>query len=95
MRLAGRELSNKLPHSDSEHRRGLQRFLPTDIVIVSATEVHADFHATYSAVRKKYRYVIADGDVMPPFLNSIRLSLDVSSRDADLMEQGAAPSGHS
>lgn len=50
-------------------RRGLQRFLPQDIVIVSAQEVHQDFHATYSAVRKRYRYVICDSDVCPPFLN--------------------------
>lgn len=50
-------------------RRGLQRFLPQDIVIVGAEEVHQSFHATYSAVRKRYRYVICDSDVCPPFLN--------------------------
>ncbi len=70
-------------------RRGLQRFLPTDIVIVSATEVHADFHATYSAVQKKYRYVIADGDVMPPFLNRF-VCRSTFHLDADLMAQGAS-----
>ena len=49
-------------------RRGLQTFLPDDIVIVSAKEVSKSFHATYSAIRKRYRYVIHDGDVCPPFL---------------------------
>ncbi len=49
-------------------RRGLQTFLPEDIVIVSAKEVSKAFHSTYSAVRKRYRYVIHDGDVCPPFL---------------------------
>lgn len=49
-------------------RRGLQSFLPEDIVIVAANEVSRSFHATYSAIRKRYRYVIYDGDVCPPFL---------------------------
>lgn len=49
-------------------RRGLQSWLPDDIVIVSAREVAAGFHATFSAVRKRYRYFIHDGDVCPPFL---------------------------
>ena len=49
-------------------RRGLQTFLPDDIVIVSAEEVSKSFHATYSAIRKRYRYVIHDGDLCPPFL---------------------------
>lgn len=49
-------------------RRGLQSFLPQDIVIVSAQDVSKSFHATYSAIHKRYRYVIHDGDVCPPFL---------------------------
>jgi len=51
-------------------RRGLQTFLPNDIVIVTAQEVSKSFHATYSAVHKRYRYVIHDGDVCPPFLKN-------------------------
>jgi len=50
-------------------RRGLQCALPEDITIVSACEVAPTFHSTYSAVRKRYRYVICDSDVCPPFLN--------------------------
>jgi len=50
-------------------RRGLQRFLPHDIVIVSAREVSRNFHATYAAIRKRYQYLICDSDVCPPFLN--------------------------
>ena len=49
-------------------RRGLQAYLPNDIVVVSAKEVSKSFHATYSAIHKRYRYVIHDGDVCPPFL---------------------------
>ena len=54
-----------------QFRRGLQRFLPDDIAIVQSLEVSDQFHATYSAVRKRYRYVIFDGAVMPPFLRNL------------------------
>ena len=49
-------------------RSGLQRFLPDDIVVRSAEEVPADFHARYHAVRKRYRYVIHNNRVAIPFL---------------------------
>ena len=55
----------------TQFRRGLQRFLPDDITIVRSQEVSAEFHATYSAVRKTYRYLIFDGQVAPPFLNKL------------------------
>lgn len=49
-------------------RRALQRHLPDDIAIVDSREVSSSFHATYSAIRKRYRYLIFDGAVLPPFL---------------------------
>ncbi|MEZ6124804.1 MAG: tRNA pseudouridine(38-40) synthase TruA [Planctomycetaceae bacterium] len=52
-------------------RLALQRFLPRDIVIVRSQEVSLDFHATYSAIRKRYRYLIFDGNVPMPFLNHL------------------------
>ena len=62
-------------------RRGLQCFLPEDISIVTVADVATRFHATYSAVKKRYRYVICDSDVVPPFLNRFvhrcRFHLDV------------------
>lgn len=51
-------------------RRGLQAFLPEDISIVQSREVHPDFHSTFSAEKKRYRYLIYDGDIMPPFYKS-------------------------
>ena len=72
-------------------RRGLQTFLPADIVIVSATEVTTSFHATYSAIRKRYRYVIFDGDVCPPFLRNyvqpsrLRLNADLMAVAAQFL----------
>jgi len=51
-----------------QFRRGLQRFLPDDITIVRSQRVADSFHATFSAIRKQYRYMIWDGPVIPPFL---------------------------
>lgn len=49
-------------------RPALQTELPDDIVVVRSQEVPLGFHATFSAIRKRYRYVIHDGAVCPPFL---------------------------
>lgn len=62
-------------HTDSkikgtQFRRALQRYLPNDISIVQTREVSAEFHATFSAIRKRYRYMIFDGPVLPPFLRN-------------------------
>ncbi|MEO2033380.1 MAG: tRNA pseudouridine(38-40) synthase TruA [Planctomycetaceae bacterium] len=51
-----------------QFRRGLQRYLPDDITIVRSARVADDFHATYSAIRKRYRYLMWDGPVIPPYL---------------------------
>lgn len=47
---------------------GLQPFLPDDILVRSADEVPLDFHATYAAKRKRYRYVILNARPAHPFL---------------------------
>lgn len=53
-----------------QFRRGLQRFLPDDIVIIRSARVADEFHATFSAIRKRYRYLIWDGPVIPPYLRN-------------------------
>lgn len=66
-----------------QFRRGLQRFLPGDISIVESREVCEEFHATYSAISKRYRYLIFDGPVLPPFLRNLahksKRTLDVAA----------------
>jgi tRNA pseudouridine38-40 synthase len=49
-------------------QHGLQHFLPDDIVVREAAEAADDFHATYSAKRKRYRYVIHNSRVPDPFV---------------------------
>ena len=69
-------------------RPGLQTFLPEDIVVLDAAEVHEQFHAAYWAIKKRYRYVMFDGPVMLPFLN--RYVHNVGRRlDTDAMQQAA------
>ena len=48
---------------------GLQHFLPADIVVVEADEVGEEFHATYAALGKWYRYVIHNARPRHPFLD--------------------------
>jgi tRNA pseudouridine38-40 synthase len=60
--------------------------LPEDIVILESDEVPAEFHATFSAVSKRYRYVILNRQVNDPFLRryawKISQPLDVASMQA-------------
>jgi tRNA pseudouridine38-40 synthase len=39
-------------------RLGLNSYLPPDVIVLDAEEVDDSFHARYSAVKRKYRYVI-------------------------------------
>jgi tRNA pseudouridine38-40 synthase len=49
-------------------RPALQSRLPEDVVILESAAVADDFHATYSAVSKRYRYVLRDSRLEDPFL---------------------------
>lgn len=39
-------------------QKGLNTFLPRDIVVCAVTEVDADFHSRFSATSRRYRYAI-------------------------------------
>ncbi|MEZ6043788.1 MAG: tRNA pseudouridine(38-40) synthase TruA [Planctomycetaceae bacterium] len=85
--VASFRTSSQIPAN--QIRRGLQSFLPIDIVIVKAEDVSMKFHATFSAVRKIYRYMLFDGTVCPPFVrryvNCIRNELDVPAMQQSLI----------
>ncbi|MGE3314284.1 MAG: tRNA pseudouridine(38-40) synthase TruA [Planctomycetaceae bacterium] len=49
-------------------RAALQVRLPEDIIVREAVDVPEDFHATRSAKKKRYRYVIHTGRAKYPFL---------------------------
>lgn len=53
--------------------KGLNAFLPDDIVVLNCEEVHLDFHARFDAVAKEYIYRISNSKVPSPFLHELVL----------------------
>ncbi len=70
--------------------RALNASLPDDVVVLSAEEAPAGFHAIRDAVSKRYRYVIHDGELADVFRR--RWSWKVWHRlDARAMHRAAQP----
>ena len=63
--------------------RSLNQLLPQDIAVTRLEEAGSGFHARFSAVRKRYRYRIFTGPVVPPFIrpyvHHTRMSLNVAA----------------
>jgi tRNA pseudouridine38-40 synthase len=51
-------------------RKALQKFLQPDVIIRDLQDTHSEFHATYSARKKRYRYVIHNSRTHNPFLRN-------------------------
>lgn len=69
-------------------RTGLQRFLPHDIVIREAEDVEESFHATRSAIQKRYRYLIYNSAIAFPFIKNYACRFH-RKLDAEAMQAGA------
>lgn len=54
-------------HSTATFLRALNAMLPRDLKVHAVEEAPADFHATLSAVSKRYRYVLDNGPFPDPF----------------------------
>ncbi len=65
---------------------GLNRLLPDDIAVFSATDVAPDFHARYSAKGKTYTYVIDNGTVADPLISRYALHIK-TPLDTDKMNR--------
>lgn len=67
--------------SAHEWLRGVNTYLPDDIVLIWATEVDMAFHARFKAAERSYRYVIHNRRVRPGYLHGLvtwhRPELDV------------------
>lgn len=59
---------SNFPIPPHKWRPALQSKLPGQIVILESDEVPAEFHATFSAKSKRYRYVIDNQPLDDPFL---------------------------
>jgi len=69
-------------------RSGLQNFLPADIVVRDVVLADPEFHATYGAVQKRYRYVIYNSSVRSPFFSRYTWSYS-AALDTAAMQQAA------
>ncbi|NQT07262.1 MAG: tRNA pseudouridine(38-40) synthase TruA [Candidatus Omnitrophica bacterium] len=76
------------PLSLERIRKGLNSYLPPDIVISKAEKVSEDFHSRYSAKNKHYRYTLYTDNPAPPLCrNSVtalhyKLDLEMMKREA-------------
>lgn len=67
---------------------GANANLPKDVSVLWARPVPADFHARFSALRRRYRYVIFTRPVRPTWLQH-RVSWEYRALDAERMAEGA------
>jgi len=70
-------------------RPALQGQLPPEIVIRHSEDVPPDFHATFSATSKRYRYVVFNSLIDDPFLRRYTWRLN-APLDVDAMSNAAA-----
>lgn len=75
--------------------RSINRLLPPDIAVLRIDESGARFHARFHAVRKRYRYRMYTGEVVPPFIRPYVLHV-TAALDVALMrrEAGALKGRH-
>jgi tRNA pseudouridine38-40 synthase len=69
-------------------RAGLQAYLPRDVLVVDADEVPLEFHATYAAKRKRYRYVIQNTRAAHPFLRSYAYEYHAALDEREMHQAG-------
>ncbi len=67
---------------------GANRYLPRDISVLWVKPVEAEFHARFSAMRRRYRYVIYSDPVRPALLGD-GITWTHKSLDVDKMNQAA------
>jgi tRNA pseudouridine38-40 synthase len=73
----GVHATNQIIHFDSQSERtirawihGANSFLPKDVCVKWGKEMSDDFHARYSALSRRYRYVIYNSSIRPALLRS-------------------------
>lgn len=91
----GVHATNQVIHFDCEKERtirawihGANSFLPKDICVKWGKEMPDTFHARYSALSRRYRYVIYNSAIRPGLLRS-NVTWQYRQLDHRLMHQGA------
>jgi tRNA pseudouridine38-40 synthase len=76
-------------HPPEVFRRALNAFLPRDVRVLEASEVPLEFHATISAKKKMYRYVVDNGSISDPFRLRYAYALQAPRLDESAMKRSA------
>ncbi|KGP62230.1 pseudouridine synthase [Legionella norrlandica] len=91
----GVHATNQIIHFDCGKERtirawihGANSFLPKDICVKWGKEMPESFHARYSAISRRYRYIIYNGTIRPGLLRS-NVTWQYRQLDHRLMHQGA------
>ncbi len=91
----GVHASEQVIHFDTEVERstrswvyGANSNLPDEVAVLWATPISEEFHARFSAVRRRYRYVIYSRNVRPTFLAG-RTTWDYRALDVMRMTEAA------
>ncbi|WP_283583618.1 tRNA pseudouridine(38-40) synthase TruA [Limosilactobacillus difficilis] len=92
---AGVHALNQVAHFDLSYQltglqmqRALNSLLPLDILVKKAEPVSMDFHARFSAHRKRYRYRVDLGEFVNPFKRNYTAHFKYPV-DVDLMQRAA------
>lgn len=93
---AGVNATGQVVHFDTDlerpmqaYDRGLNGKMPHDIAITWAKQMPEDFHARFSAIERRYRYVIYNSPLRPGILHSGITHVYQQDVDAALMHQAA------
>ncbi|MFW2439145.1 MAG: tRNA pseudouridine(38-40) synthase TruA [Arenicellales bacterium] len=68
--------------------RGTTRYLPDNVTILWAKHVRDDFHARFSAIERRYQYIILNRHERPAILHS-KVSWEYRPLDVSLMQKAA------
>lgn len=92
---AGVHATGQVVHFDTEAKRhpdawiwGANSYLPSDIVVRWSKSVDYGFHARFSALARRYRYIIYNNPIRPAILSS-RVTWNYYSLDVLKMQQAA------
>lgn len=87
--------AHQVIHIDTQAERserswvfGINSNLPKQVCVLWAKEVSAEFHARFSATRRRYQYVIFNRHVRPSYL-AYRTTWEYRPLDIELMQQAA------
>lgn len=81
-------LQTDVTRSDYSWIRGTTRYLPDDVTVLWARHVDDDFHARFSAIERRYQYLILNRSQRPAILHR-KVTWEYRPLDISLMQQAA------